>query len=44
MFEVKQAVVFEEDQFLSWLFLFFRLHGIEMLVSGLTLNQDVSEL
>ena len=25
-------------------FLFFRLRGIEMLVSDLTLNQDVSEL
>ena len=44
MFEIKKTAVFEEDQFLSSLFSFFYLHGIEMLVYSLTLNKDVFEL
>ena len=43
MFEGKQTVAFEEDQFLSRLFLSLHLDGIEMLAYGLTLKQDVFE-
>ena len=28
--KVKQSEAFEEEKFLSWLFFFFYLHGIEM--------------
>ena len=44
MWSYKRSEGFEEDQFFSWLFVFCSLHGIEMLVYGLTLNQDVFEL